>query len=117
MKRFAVATGAILLLNLGCVHAAAFLSERQARAKAIDILKGDPYGRTRVEVAKNIRKIRLAINGNTKACGALRIPAWDVHVTIVTANKDQFNSGIIDGFLALDARTGKFLCANLPFLD
>lgn len=114
MKRLVAATTTVLMLNLGCVHAAALLSERQARANAIDILKGDPYGRTRVEVAKNIKEIRFVRDGNTKACGVTKILAWEIHVVVVTADKDH---GIIDGFLALDAHTGKILCANLPFLD
>jgi hypothetical protein len=36
---------------------------------------------------------------------------------VVTPNKDQFNEGVIDGYLALGARTGEMLCANLPMLD
>jgi hypothetical protein len=36
---------------------------------------------------------------------------------VVTANKDQFNNGVIDGYLALDARNAKILCTNLPMLD
>ena len=44
-------------------------------------------------------------------------PAWEFHVVVVTAYKDQFNKGVIDGFLAIDARTGKILCANLPLLN
>lgn len=117
MKRLILTTPIVFMLTLNCVHAAALLSEQQARAKAIDILKGDPYGRTPVEVVKNIKEIRFVADGNTKACGAKKISAWEFHVVVVTADKDQFNNGIIDGFLALDARTGKMLCANLPLLD
>ncbi len=116
MKRM-VAAAAVFVFMPGCVHAASFLSEQQARAKAINILKGDPYGRTPDEVSKNIKQIQFAQDGNTKACGARKIPAWEFHVVVVTADKDRFNNGIINGFLALDARTGKILCANLPLLD
>jgi len=116
MKRM-VAAAAVFILMSDCVHAASFLSEQQARASAINILKGDPYGRTTDEVAKNIKQIQFAQDGKTRACGAKNIPAWEFHVVVVTADKDQFNNGIIDGFLALDARTGKILCANLPLLD
>jgi hypothetical protein len=49
-------------------------------------------------------------------CGEAN-PAWEFHVVVVTANKDQFNHGVIDGYLALDAYNGKILCANLPLLD
>jgi hypothetical protein len=117
VKRPIVATIAVFVLALSCAHAATLLTEQQARAKAIDALKGDPYGRTPAEVAKNIKDVRFAPDGNTKACGAKKTPAWEFHVVVVTADKDQFNNGIIDGFLALDARTGKMLCANLPLLD
>jgi hypothetical protein len=117
MKRLVAATATVFMLMLGCVHAASLLSEQQARAKAIGILKGDPYGTTPDEVSKNIKQIQFAQDGNTRACGARKIPAWEFHVVVVTADKDRFNNGIIDGFLALDARTGKILCANLPLLD
>ena len=117
MTRLVAATAAAFILMLGCAYAAPFLSEQQARAKAVNILKGDPYGRTPDQVAKNIRQIQFVQDGNTKACGARKIPAWEFHVVVVTADKDQFNNGVIDGFLAVDARTGKILCANLPLLD
>ena len=92
------------------------LSEQQARAKAIGILKGDPYGRTEAEVVKNIKQVRLVQNADSQACGG-NTTAWEFHVVVVTANKDQFNNGTIDGYLAIDPRTGKMLCANLPLLD
>jgi hypothetical protein len=117
MKRLA-ATAAIFVLTTACAGAASLLSQQQARAKAIDILKGDPYGRNATEVANNIKQVQLKQDGNTKACGAKKkTPAWEFHVVVATPNKDQFNNGIIDGYLALDARTGKILCANLPLLD
>jgi len=84
---------------------------------AINVLMGDPYGQTPAEVAKNIKEVRLVQDGNTKACGPKKWPAWEFHIVVVTTNKDQFNNGIIDGYLALDARTGKILCANLPLID
>jgi len=117
MTRLVAAAAAALILMSGCACAASFLSEQQARAKAINILKGDPYGKTPDEVSKNIKQTQFAQDGNTRACGARKIPAWEFHVVVVTADKDQFNNGVIDGFLALDARTGKILCANLPLLD
>jgi len=117
MTRLVAATAAAFILMFGCAYAAPFLSEQQARAKAIDILKGDPYGKTPDEVSKNIKQVQFAQDGNTKACGTKKTPAWEFHVVVVTAYKDQFNKGIIDGFLAIDARTGKILCANLPLLD
>jgi hypothetical protein len=117
MTRLVAATAAVFMFMSGCAAAASFLSEQQARAKAINILKGDPYGRTPDEVSQNIKQIQFAQDGNTKACGARKTPAWEFHVVVVTADKDQFNNGVIDGYLAVDARTGKILCANLPLLN
>jgi hypothetical protein len=102
---------------LDCACAASLLSEQQARAKAIEILKGDPYGKTAAEVARNIKQVQFLQNGNTKACGARQGPVWEFHLVVVTANKDQFNNGIIDGYLALNAHNGQIVCANLPLLD
>jgi len=117
MTRSVAAAIAIFMLVPGGASAASLLSEQQARAKAIDILKGDPYGRTPDQVSRNIKQVQLAQDGNTRACGARKTPAWEFHVVVVTPDKDQFNNGVIDGFLAVDARTGKILCANLPLLD
>lgn len=108
---------AVGVVSFGTVQAAGLLSEQQARAKAIEILQGDPYGTTPGEVTRNIKQTKFLQNGNTRACGAKKRPAWEFRVVVVTPNKDQFNNGVIDGFLALDARTGKILCANLPMLD
>jgi len=106
---------AVLLFSY--VHASTLLPEQQAREKAINILQGDPYGTTPDDVAKNIKQIEFLQDGSTKACGAKKRPVWEFHIVVVTPNKDQFKNGVIDGFLALDARTGKILCANLPMLD
>ena len=112
-----VAAAAIFVVATACAGAASLLSQQQARAKAIDILKGDPYGRTATEVDKSIKQVQFEQDGKTKACGSKKTPVWEFHVVVATPNKDQFNNGVIDGYLALDARTGKILCANLPLLD
>lgn len=117
MSRLIAITAAAFMLMSGCAHAASLLTEQQVRAKAINILKGDPYGRTPDEVSRNIKQIRYAQDGNTRACGVRKTPAWEFHVVVVTADKGQFNNGVIDGFLAVDAYTGRILCANLPLLD
>jgi hypothetical protein len=115
MKRmFAAAT--IFTLAFDCAQGASMLSEQQARTKAIGILKGDPYGKTAAEVAGNIKQARLVQNATSRACGS-KTTAWEFHVVVVTANKDQYNNGTIDGYLAINPRTGKMLCANLPLLD
>ena len=109
--------GVIFVLAIRFADAASLLSEQQARAKAIEILKGDPYGKSSVEVAQIIKQAQLVQDGPTKACSSKKGPAWEFHVVVVTANKDQFNNGVIDGYLALDARNAKLLCTNLPMLD
>ena len=116
MNRLVVAVSATFMLALGFAHADPFLSEQQARAKAIKILKGDPYGKSRAEIAKIIKQARLVLDGPTKACSTKKDPAWEFHV-VVAANKDPFNSPVIDGYLALDARNAELLCTNLPMLD
>jgi hypothetical protein len=114
--RCMVAAAAIVALLLDGAHAASFLSEQQARAKAIAILKGDPYGKTTAQVAGHIKAARLVQNAESAACGA-KTTAWEFHVVVMTPDKDKFNNAVIDGYLAIDPRTGKMLCANLPLLD
>ena len=117
MKRSVAATALVFLLAHNAAFAAALLSKQQARAKAVNILKGDPYGRTQAEITGNIKDAQFVRDGNTRACGAKKTPVWEFHIVVVTADKNQFNNGVIDGYLALDAGTGKLLCANLPVLD
>ncbi len=113
-----VVTALVASLILGsAAPAASLLSEREARTKAISVLKGDPYGATDAEVAGNIKQTRWVQDGKTRACGSKKIPAWEFHVVVVTGKKEQFSNGIIDGYLALDARSGRLLCTNLPLLD
>lgn len=101
----------------GFVLAASVLSESAATAKAIAILRGDHYGTSDAEVKANIKQAQLLQDGKTRACGPVKGPVWEFRVVAVTENKDQFNNGVIDGYLALDALTGKIRCANLPLLD
>lgn len=93
---------------------AADLTEKQAFAKAIDILKGDPYGATAPQVAANITERRLGPRSTT-VCGGGASPVWAFHVVVPrpVTNPD----GRIDGWLVIDARSGRLVCANLPFLD
>jgi hypothetical protein len=115
MRRIA-ATAAICMLAFDCAHGAPIMSEQQARARAIHILKGDPYGKTEVAVARNIKQARLLLSATSKACGD-KATAWEFHVVVVTSNKDRFKEGVIDGYLAIDPRKGRMLCTNLPLLD
>lgn len=106
-----------LVLMLNSAAAASLMSEQRARSKAIALLKGDPYGQTNAQVTRAIKDIQLRPQGPVKACKDLATPAWEFHIVVTTANKDQFDHGVIDGYLALDARNGEFLCGNLPLLD
>lgn len=103
-----VSTG---LASLGGADAAGLLAKPQALAKAISILKGDPYGKTDAEVAGNIKQAQVLPQGGSTPCGALKKPIWQFHVMVQSAAHH------IDGYLVLDARSGKMLCANLPMLD
>ncbi|RWM04389.1 hypothetical protein [Mesorhizobium sp.] len=106
-----------LLLMLSSAAAVSSMSEQRARSKAVAFLKGDPYGQTHAQVARAIKDARLRPQGPAKACTGLAAPAWEFHVVVTTVDKDQFDHGVIDGNLALDARSGEFLCGNLPLLD
>jgi hypothetical protein len=108
MKRM-FAAAALVAFSLNAAGAAGLLTEQQARAKAIAILKGDPYGQTEGAVARNIKQAQLVQNAASKACGG-KATVWEFHVMVS-------GSQSIDGYLAIDARNGKMVCANLPFLD
>jgi len=105
------------LLAANPAGAAGMLSEQAARAKGVSILLGDPYGKTRAAVGEAIRDAELHKDGETRACGTVKHAAWEFHVVVVTPDKDAYDNGVIDGYLALDARDGKLLCTNLPLLD
>lgn len=96
---------------------AKLLDEGAARAKAISILQGNPYGDTAAAVKRNIKSVELRSDGKTKACGRVKGAMWEVHVVVDTGYRDQFKRGVIDGYLALDAKTGHIRCSNLPLLD
>lgn len=93
------------------------LSEAQARNKAAVILQGDPYGPTVNVAASRIQKAQLLTAGTTDCGGgAVTRPVWQFHIT-VPANVVSYGNEPINGYLVLDARSGKMLCASLPFLD
>ena len=115
-----IGTGVLLLLLMTApvlCRAAPLLSESLARSKAIALLKGDPYGQTTQEVARNILEGQLIASGDTRCGGTtIRTPVWQFHV-LVPAARNPSGDNAIDGYLLLDARTGKLTCAGLPFLD
>ncbi len=114
-----VSTLAALFLLAIASHgwAQGLLSEAQARLKAVAILKGDPYGETTKAAAEKIRKAQL-IAGGTSDCGASPVvrPVWQFHV-VVPKDIVAHGNEPIDGYLVIDARSGKLECASLPFLD
>jgi hypothetical protein len=111
MKVPLAAVAILVLLLCGGTHAASLLSEQQARAKVIEILKGDPYGTTATQVAANIKQAQLIKDGYSRACREPKKMLWEFHVVTTTAEQH------IDGYLAVDARSGKLVCTNLPLLD
>ncbi|MBN9081296.1 MAG: hypothetical protein BGP04_23730 [Rhizobiales bacterium 62-17] len=91
------------------------LTKRQAQAKAVAILKGDPYGKTTADVSKHIRKAELLRAGKS-ICGPVAKPLWSFHV-VVPAAENPAGPATIAGTLVLDAASGQLECAGLPFLD
>lgn len=113
MKRCIVGLAAFVLAT-GQLEAAGPLDEQQARAKAVKILMGDPYGTTIGQVLKTIKDAQLVRDGKT-ACGVKKRPVWRIHVVVATPVNNPESP--IDGYLFLDATSGKIVCANLPMID
>lgn len=120
MKMVLLTVTAVLAIVLGvdlpAIAQGKLLSEQQARAKAIGILKGDPYGTTAQAVAKNIKKAQLVMAAASNCGGGYKVnkPVWQFHVTVPAGKRVE---GPIDGWLVLDGRTGEMFCASLPLLD
>ena len=113
MKRCIVGLAALVLAT-GQLQAAGPLNEQQARAKAVKILMGDPYGTTTGQVLKTIKDAQLVRDGKT-ACGEKKRPVWRFHVVVETPVNNPTSP--INGYLYLDATGGEIVCANLPMLD
>ncbi len=112
-KRMVLALTIALLITPAL--AAGAMSERQARAAAVQILKGDPYGRSNAQVRKNITAAQLVTAGSV--CGTkVTRPLWQFQVFVPKARNPSGHNDI-RGYLVIDARTGKLVCAGLPFLD
>lgn len=105
----------IITLLVAPALAASPMNERQARAAAVQILKGDPYGKTDAQVLKNIAEAQLVTAGSI--CGAkITRPRWRFEVFVPKARNPSGDNDI-RGYLVIDAGTGKLVCAGLPFLD
>jgi Peptidase propeptide and YPEB domain. len=114
MRPFAAALAASLFA-ISTVHAAAPLTEEQAREKATNILLGDPYGSSAEDVAKTIKDAQLLSDGKSTPCGTTTAPVWQFHVVVESPVTSPGSP--IDGYLVVDAESGKLVCANLPMLD
>jgi len=112
-KRTALALAIALLVTPAM--AAGVMAEGQARAAAVAILKGDPYGSSDKQVLENIAAAQLVTAGSV--CGAkVTSPVWQFQVFVPKARNPSGDNDI-KGYLVIDARTGKMVCAGLPFLD
>ena len=110
-----VAAAALLVASQTAALAAGAMSERQARTAAVNILKGDPYGKTDAQVLKNITEAQLVTAGSV--CGKkVTRPVWRFQVFVPKARNTATDSDI-RGYLVIDGRTGKMVCAGLPLLD
>lgn len=106
---------AAALVAAAPARAASVMSEHQARAAAAKILKGDPYGDSVDQIMKNIEGAQLITAGSV--CGSrVTKPVWQFHV-VVPKDRNPSGDNEINGFLVIDGRTGKIICAGLPFLD
>lgn len=113
------------LIIVGCLLAtpavaAQPMSPDRAADKAVSILQGDPYGNSRSEVLSGISGQMLIVKG-VDPCTKTRIksPVWVFHVLATDPNSTDASGkpSKIDGFLSLNASSGKMVCAGLPFLD
>ncbi len=117
LRRIAIALAAMFIAAaaIAPARAAGVMSEQQARAAAVGILKGDPYGKTDKDVLRNIAAAQLVTAGSV--CGRkVTKPLWQFHVT-VPKQRNPSGDNAIDGYLVIDGKTGKMVCAGLPFLD
>ncbi len=113
MKRW-IAPLVVLTFVASPLKGASPMNEQQARARAVTILMGDPYGTTEAQVAEEIRDAELIADGTT-LCGDMGKPVWRFHVVV---EKPVTNpESPIDGQLFVDATNGEVVCTNLPMLD
>jgi hypothetical protein len=97
------------------VSAASVMNESQARIEAAKILKGDPYGKNFEQINRNIDEAQLISGGSI--CGArVKKPLWRFQI-VVPKDRNPSGDNEISGSFVIDGRTGKLVCAYLPFLD
>lgn len=118
MKRIAIAL--VMLAMPIVVQAARLLGPEQATDAATSILKGPPYGSTKADVVSKIRSQTLIIKGNDPCSNTpVKAPAWVFRIESTDQNsRDETGKpSLINGFLTIDAASGKMTCAGLPYLD
>lgn len=113
---------ALMILAVPTIASAAskLLDADRATDSAVAILKGDPYGNTKAEIARTFKSQILVIKGNDPCSDApVKAPAWTFWVETFDQNSrdESGQPSKINGFLTIDATTGKRVCAGLPFLD
>jgi hypothetical protein len=105
---------ALLAIASRPLQAAQVMDKHQAQARAAELLLGDPYGGTVREVSRVLRDAQFVGDGTT-LCGRNIGPVWRFHVVVEEPATSPENR--IDGYLFLNALSGKMTCANLPLLD
>jgi hypothetical protein len=106
MRYTIISFALFICLPSNCIAQSIFLTRDNAHDRAVQILKGDPYGHTPVELSRTIKSELLGVDGKDElACDVdyRKNPAWRFRVVV---EKNDMTDGI-DGYLLLDARTGK----------
>jgi hypothetical protein len=109
-----VAVCALVAVGVPGVGSAApgMLSENQARSHGAAILRGSPYGETVAQAASRITSASRS-QSDAGACAAPGREVWVLQIMVPATSEHA----AISGPMTLDARTGKMICAGLPFLD
>jgi len=95
------------------------ISPNAAENIVVETLYGEPYGSTRGEIANSIKSQILIIKGNDPCQNSpAREPTWAFRVEAIDVNSRDTSGqpSKINGFLTLNAVSGKINCAGLPYL-
>jgi len=108
--KFAI-MAAIVVAFLPCLSSQSFpqSNAEDARRSAIKILLGDPYGKTPAAVSNVIVSQKLVPDAH---CNSHKT-VWEFLI-VVPSSKN--NPDGISGYLLLDQRASKLICAGLPYL-
>ena len=92
----------LLCLSSGA-RAAATISADEATEAAVRALRGSDYGDNTVDVLNRLKPPQMLAAGSNP-CGPIKAPVWAFHITTP-----------YDGWLYIDAATGRKQCSSLPF--